>query len=105
MNFLDRMMRLDRRWIFFFLIVVCVLTYVFRFSMPIIVEPETKRIHDFIDNLQKDDIVLVAIDYDPNNLAVARRGLFERRVEGLHIVVPADESRQPALPRDIEARA
>jgi hypothetical protein len=63
------MMKLDRRWIFLFLIVVCVVTYAIPFKVPILVEPEVRSIYNFIDSLPPGDIILVAIDYDPNNLA------------------------------------
>ncbi|KAA3632474.1 MAG: hypothetical protein DWP97_10900 [Calditrichaeota bacterium] len=68
-NIFDRMMRIDRRWIFLFLIVVCVITYTIPFTIPIYPVPEVKSIYNFLDSLPEDDIVLVAIDYDPNNLA------------------------------------
>ncbi len=69
MNFFERLMKLDRRWIFLFLIIVCVLAYYIPGKVPIIVEKETKDIYTFIDTLPENSIVLVAIDYDPNNLA------------------------------------
>ncbi len=69
MNIFDRMMSLDRRWIFLLLAIVCVITYVIPFQIPILVEPEVKKIYDFIDQLPPGDIVMIAIDYDPNNLA------------------------------------
>lgn len=69
MNFFDRLMRLDRRWVFLFLIVVCVITYAVPFQVPILVEREVERIYHFIDSLPPGDIVMVAIDYDPNNMA------------------------------------
>jgi len=62
-------MLLDRRWIFLFLIVVCVISYKVDFDVPILMEKETKDIYTFIDTLPPGSIVLVAIDYDPNNLA------------------------------------
>jgi hypothetical protein len=69
MNVFDRLMMLDRRWIFLFLIAVCVLTYYIPFQVPILVEREVESIYDFIDSLPEGDIVLVAIDYSPSNLA------------------------------------
>ncbi len=68
-NIFDKMMTLDRRWVFLFLIVVCVATYAADFSIPINTEQETESIFNFLDSLPPDDIVLIAIDYDPNNLA------------------------------------
>ncbi len=69
MNTLDKLMKLDRRWIFLFLVVVCVVAYALPFEVPILVEQETRNIYEFIDSLPPGDIVMVAIDYDPNNLA------------------------------------
>jgi hypothetical protein len=69
MNMFDRMMSLDRRWVFLFLAVVCVATYFFHFQVPVRVEPEVKVIYDFIDSLPPGKIVFVAIDYDPASLA------------------------------------
>ncbi|MFQ5500164.1 MAG: hypothetical protein ACE5FH_10890 [Candidatus Zixiibacteriota bacterium] len=69
MNIFDRMMQIDRRWIFLFLIVVCVTAYTIPFEVPILIEPEVESIHTFIDSLAPGEIVLVAIDYDPNALA------------------------------------
>jgi len=69
MNIFDRMMRLDRRWVFLLLVVVCVVAYYVPYEVPILVEQEVESIYDFIDSLPKGEIVMVAIDYDPNNLA------------------------------------
>ncbi len=69
MNIFDRMMSIDRRWVFLLLALVCVVTYAVPFQIPILVEPEVKVIYDFIDSLPPGDIVMIAIDYDPNNLA------------------------------------
>ena len=68
MDFFDRLMRLDRRWVFLFLILVCVVTYAVPFQVPILVEREVESIYHFIDSLPPGDIVMVAIDYDPNNM-------------------------------------
>lgn len=69
MDLFEKLMKLDRRWVFLFLIIVCVITYVVPFNVPILVEPESQRIYDFIENLEPGSVVLVAIDYDPNNMA------------------------------------
>jgi len=69
MNIFDRMMSIDRRWVFLLLALVCVVTYAVPFEIPILVEPEVKVIYNFIDSLPPGDIVMIAIDYDPNNLA------------------------------------
>lgn len=69
MQFFERLMQIDRRWIFLFLIIVCVVAFKADFRVPIVTEKETEDIYTFIDTLPENSIVLVAIDYDPNNLA------------------------------------
>ena len=69
MNIFDRMMSLDRRWVFLFLAVVCVITYAWPFHIPISTTKEVESIYSFIDGLEEDDIIFMGIDYDPNALA------------------------------------
>lgn len=69
MNLLDRFMMLDRRWVFLFLAVICVLTYLIPFQIPLIKTKEVKSIFNFIDTLKEGDVIYLAIDYDPSSLA------------------------------------
>lgn len=69
MDVFEKLMKLDRRWVFLFLIVVCVITYYIDYEVPILPEDESRKIYDFIDSLPPGDIVFVAIDYDPNSMA------------------------------------
>ncbi len=68
-NLFDRMMALDRRWIFLFLALVCVGAYAMTFEVPIIPTDEVKSIYNFIEDLKPGQIVFIAIDYDPSNQA------------------------------------
>ncbi len=69
MNIFDRMMSLDRRWVFLFVALVCVITYLIPFSIKINITPEVKSIYDHVESLKAGDYILLAIDYDPNALA------------------------------------
>jgi len=69
MNIFDRMMSLDRRWVFLFLIIVCVFAYAAEFQVPILVEPEVRSIFQFIDTLPKGAIMFLPLDYDPGSMA------------------------------------
>jgi len=69
MEVFERLMKLDRRWVFLLLVVVCVAAFYVPFQVPILTEPESEAIYEFIDSLPPGDIVFVAIDYDPNSLA------------------------------------
>ncbi len=69
MNIFDRMMSADRRWVFLFLALVCVITYAIDFPVKIRVTNEVEKIYTFVDTLKEGDIIFIAIDYDPNALA------------------------------------
>lgn len=69
MEIFEKLMKLDRRWVFLLLAIVCVVASYIDYSVPILTEPETESIYTFIDSLPEGDIVFVAIDYDPNSLA------------------------------------
>lgn len=69
MEIFEKLMKLDRRWVYLFLAIVCIGSYVVDYKVPILVEPETAKIYEFVDSLPEGAIVMIAIDYDPNNLA------------------------------------
>ncbi len=69
MNIFDRLMSIDRRWVFLFLALVCVVIYASDISVKITVTDEVRKIYNFTDNLKPGDVIFVAIDYDPNSLA------------------------------------
>ncbi len=69
MNIFDKMMSIDRRWVFLLLAVVVVGTYAISFSIPIRINSEVRSIYDFVDTLQPGQIVYLGIDYDPSNQA------------------------------------
>lgn len=69
MELFEKLMKLDRRWVYLLLIIVCVWAYGSSFSVPILVMPEVQTIYDRVESLPEGSVVLVAIDYDPNALA------------------------------------
>ncbi len=69
MDIFEKLMKLDRRWVFLFLIIVCVVTYAFDFEIPVLVEPEVEAIFAFVDTLPAGSVVMIPIDYDPGSLA------------------------------------
>jgi hypothetical protein len=71
MNFLNRIVALDRRWVFLFLFVVVSMAYLLRnyFSVDITVTKEVKSIYDFIEKRNEGDKLLISFDYDPSSLA------------------------------------
>ncbi len=69
MNFFSKLMQLDRRWVYLLLVIVCLTAYYSDFTVPTIVEDETKAIYDFIEALEPGEIIFVAVDYDPSSQA------------------------------------
>jgi hypothetical protein len=69
MNIFERMMSLDRRWIFLLLAIVCLVGYAMTFEVPIVPSHEVKSVYDFVDSLKPGQIVFLAVDYDPSNMA------------------------------------
>ncbi len=68
-NIFDRLMSLDRRWVFLFVAGVCVATYFVPFDVPVRIEAESRVIYDVIDGLKPGEIVFVPLDYDPSTVA------------------------------------
>ncbi|MBU1319963.1 MAG: hypothetical protein KKG33_05850 [candidate division Zixibacteria bacterium] len=71
MNIFDKMVALDRRWVFLFLFVVVALAYFLRnhFTVDIVTTREVRSIYNFVENLEPGDKLLISFDYDPSSLA------------------------------------
>jgi hypothetical protein len=69
MNIFEKMMSIDRRWVFLLLAVVVIGTYAVSFEIPIRVNDEVRSIYEFIDKLKPGEIVYLGVDYDPSNQA------------------------------------
>jgi hypothetical protein len=69
MTFYERMMNLDRRWIYLVIGLVVVVTAIFSFAVPLYVTPEVRSVYDFVDNLVPGEILMIGVDYDPSALA------------------------------------
>lgn len=65
----EKMMSIDRRWIFLLLAVVCVAAYASTITVPLRINQEVSKIYNFIDTLKPGQIVFIAIDYDPSSQA------------------------------------
>jgi hypothetical protein len=71
MNIFERMVALDRRWVFLFLAAVVCFGYFFRnsFSVPVNTTGEVESIYNYIEDLQAGEKILFVLDYDPSSLA------------------------------------
>ncbi len=65
----ERLLALDRRWIFSVLALVILVALFVPLNIPSSPATEVRVIYDEIESLQKGDYILVAMDYDPNAMA------------------------------------
>lgn len=66
MNFLERMMSIDRRWIFLLVAVGTILPILFPIGFKVSVTPPVKALFDRIEAMQPGDVVLLSYDYGPS---------------------------------------
>jgi hypothetical protein len=69
MSFYEKLMKLDRRWIYLTVAIAVVIPVLVPFKVPVYVTPEAKAVYDFVENTKSGEIIFLAIDYDPNAMA------------------------------------
>jgi hypothetical protein len=65
----ERMLSIDRRWIFVLLAICVIIPAIFQFVVPVGLSREVSDVYDFMESLQPGDVIQLAIDYDPSALA------------------------------------
>jgi len=106
MGFYDRLMSLDRRWIYLFVAIAVVLPILLEefgipISIPPYVTPEAKSVYTFVHKLQPDDVLFLAIDYDPMAMAelhpVARAILRQCFKKDVRVIISALSQNGPGM--------
>ena len=69
MNFYERMMSLDRRWVYLVIGVVVVVTAIWTFRVPLYVTPEVRSVYDFVESLTPGEVLMIGVDYAPEVMA------------------------------------
>jgi len=69
MSFYERMMNLDRRWVYLVIGVVVVVTAIWSFAVPMYVTPEARSVYDFVDGLVPGEVLMIGVDYAPEVMA------------------------------------
>lgn len=69
MTFYERMMNLDRRWVYLVIGVVVVVTAIWSFAVPLYVTPEARSVYDFVDGLVPGEVLMIGVDYAPEVMA------------------------------------
>ncbi|MFQ5963659.1 MAG: hypothetical protein ACE5KZ_05180 [Candidatus Scalinduaceae bacterium] len=62
---MERLLRIDRRYIFVFVALAVTIPLLIRFNLPVPATREVKGIYDKIDSLSEGAHVLIAFDFDP----------------------------------------
>lgn len=89
MSFFDKMLTVDRRWIFIAIALSVIIPFFFRINLPLVtVTPEVKALYDAVEKLKPGDVIFYAPEYDPSTLPelqpMARaflRHCFSKRVK------------------------
>ena len=66
MGIVEKLSRLDRRYIFLAVAIAVTLPMFFPIGLPIEVTAPVKQLYDVIEDLPERSVVLVSIDYDPS---------------------------------------
>ncbi len=69
MTLYEKMMNLDRRWIYLILGLAVIIPAIIPFTVPVAVTPEVKSIYNFVESLKPGDYLFLGIDYDPSSMA------------------------------------
>jgi hypothetical protein len=69
MQFLEQMMKIDRRWIYLAIGLAVLIPAIISFKVPVPVSKEVKKIHNFVEGLGPNESLFLAMDYDPSSMA------------------------------------
>jgi len=64
---MDRILGLDRRWIFLLVLIAVVLPTLFPIGLPTTTTDSTRRAFDYIESLKPGDVVWLSFDYGPSS--------------------------------------
>lgn len=69
MNIWEKMLNLDRRWIFLIIGLACIIPFFTPLGLPILPSQEVISVYDYIENLDSDNAIMVSFDFDPGTAA------------------------------------
>jgi len=69
MSIWEKMLNLDRRWIFLLIGIACVVPFFTPLGLPILPSQEVVSIYDYMENLTTDNAIFVGFDFDPGTAA------------------------------------
>ncbi len=69
MTFLEKVMQIDRRWIYLAIGLAVIIPTIKTFHVPVSVSPEVRKVYDFVDEMKAGEYLFVCVDYDPSSMA------------------------------------
>ena len=69
MSIWEKMLNVDRRWIFLLIGIACVVPFFTPLGLPILPSQEVVSIYDYIEDLSTDNAMFVGFDFDPGTAA------------------------------------
>lgn len=104
----DRLLNIDRRWVYLLMALVVVVPAIWNFDVPVGISGEVRAVHEFIEALPPGSVVHLAIDYDPSTLAelhpMAEAVLSQCFEKNIHLVVTALSQFAPAMADELLTR-
>lgn len=68
-SFWEKLLNIDRRWIFLMIGLTVVIPFLFRMGLPVTTTEEVESIFDFMNELDGSSAIFVAFDYQPGTMA------------------------------------
>ena len=68
MRILEKIMLIDRRWIYLAIGLAVIIPAIVSFEVPVSVSPEVRRVYNFIEDIKPGEYLFLAMDYDPTSL-------------------------------------
>jgi hypothetical protein len=65
----DRLLTVDRRWIYLLLGVAVIIPVIWEMHVPVTESREVRDVYEFAESIRDGKILLLAIDYDPSTMA------------------------------------
>lgn len=69
MAWYERMLSVDRRWIYLVLAIAVTIPAIWTMSIPVSLSSEVRHVHEFVGGVTDGEILFLAIDFDPSTMA------------------------------------
>jgi len=66
-SFWEKVLKLDRRWIFLVVAIVVAIPIIHPLGLPVAITPDVRGVYDAIENLPEGSPILVSLDYEPGS--------------------------------------